>query len=544
MTLERIAEIIKTKAVIYCRVSSRKQASEGAGLDSQEHRCRVYAEDKGYQVTAVFPDDASGGGDFMNRPGMVALLAYLDAHPDENFVVIFDDLKRYARDTEFHLKLKRVMAERGATRECLNFAFDDSDEGEFFETIVAAQSQLERKQNRRQVLQKMKARVEQGYAVFRAPRGYRYIKQRGNGKVLVRDEPLASIIQEALEGYACGRFDTQSEVRQFLESRPEYPKAKSGSVTYDEVGRLLTLPIYAGYVEAPSWNISRRKGQHEGLVTAETWHKIQDRLQGGAKAPARKDLGDVFALRGFVLCADCENPLYSCESRGSSGKRYPYYLCQTKGCDSYGKSIRRDTLEGDFEELLKSLRPSQKLLALIRDMFLHAWELRRTQMTEMRKLLRREVSKLEKQIESFLDKIADATSATAVTAYERRIERLEQDRLRMQGQLETACQPKAAPAEYLELALQFFSNPWKLWDSGRPEMRRLVLRLAFEERLAYCRKTGPRTPKTTLPFNMLREVSWGKVGYGAPGLTRTGTPVKATDFESAASTNSATGARA
>ena len=81
------------EAIIYCRVSSKKQATEGAGLESQEHRCRDYAEAQGYVVEAVFPDDASGGGDFMNRPGMVALLAYLEARSDTNFVIIFDDLK-------------------------------------------------------------------------------------------------------------------------------------------------------------------------------------------------------------------------------------------------------------------------------------------------------------------------------------------------------------------------------------------------------------------------------------------------------------------
>ena len=88
MSPEAMAKNKKTKAVIYCRVSSKKQASEGSGLDSQEHRCREHAQDRGYEVEAVFPDDASGGGDFINRPGMVALLAYLDAHPEESFVVI------------------------------------------------------------------------------------------------------------------------------------------------------------------------------------------------------------------------------------------------------------------------------------------------------------------------------------------------------------------------------------------------------------------------------------------------------------------------
>jgi len=77
----------------------------------------------------VFPDDISGGGDFMKRPGMVALLAYLSAQTSKKYVVIFDDLKRFARDTEFHIKLRRELHNRNATVECLNFKFEDTPEG-------------------------------------------------------------------------------------------------------------------------------------------------------------------------------------------------------------------------------------------------------------------------------------------------------------------------------------------------------------------------------------------------------------------------------
>ncbi len=61
----------------------------------------------------------------MNRPGMVALLEYLDAHPENAYVVIFDDLKRFARDTMFHLMLRQELAAYGATVACLNFKFED-----------------------------------------------------------------------------------------------------------------------------------------------------------------------------------------------------------------------------------------------------------------------------------------------------------------------------------------------------------------------------------------------------------------------------------
>lgn len=139
-------------------MSSRSQEAEGHGLESQESRCREYAAAKGYLVEAAFPDTITGGGDFMQRPGMVALLSYLDAMPGQRYVVIFDDLKRFARDTRFHLDLRDAFRKRGATIECLNFKFDETPEGEFIETIMAAQGALERKQNGRQVAQKMKAR--------------------------------------------------------------------------------------------------------------------------------------------------------------------------------------------------------------------------------------------------------------------------------------------------------------------------------------------------------------------------------------------------
>ena len=128
------------KALIYCRVSSKGQETDGHGLESQETRCRHYAEAKGYDVLAVFPDTMSGGGSFMKRPGMVALLSFLDAQPDEDFVVIFDDLKRASRDTRAFLDLRDAFRKRGTRVECLNFKFDDSPEGAFIETIIARSS--------------------------------------------------------------------------------------------------------------------------------------------------------------------------------------------------------------------------------------------------------------------------------------------------------------------------------------------------------------------------------------------------------------------
>ena len=214
--LENKGEIKYTRAIIYCRVSSDKQASEGHGLEAQERRCRDYAERRGYQVDRVFKDTYSGGGDYMDRPDMSELLSFLDKRPYLNYVVIFDDLKRFAREVKFHLKLREELRARNAIPECPNYSFDDSPEGVFIETVHAAHNQLEREQNKRQVIQKMKARIENGYWAFGTKRGYKIIKDPIHGKLSVLNGNDAKLLKEALEGFATGVFVRKMDACKYL----------------------------------------------------------------------------------------------------------------------------------------------------------------------------------------------------------------------------------------------------------------------------------------------------------------------------------------
>ena len=82
-------------AVIYCRVSSKKEVTMGDGLGSQETRCREYAKYKGYDVAEVFGDDLSGSS--ASRPGMEALLKFLKSRKNkERYVILIDDISRLA----------------------------------------------------------------------------------------------------------------------------------------------------------------------------------------------------------------------------------------------------------------------------------------------------------------------------------------------------------------------------------------------------------------------------------------------------------------
>ena len=490
-------------ALIYCRVSSKKQSTQASGLESQEHRCRQFAKEKGYQVDAVFPDDVSGGGDFLKRAGMVALLAYLDAQGGAPYTVIFDDLKRFARDTEFHLRLRRELQLRNARVECLNFRFEDTPEGKFVETVFAAQGQLEREQNARQVRQKMKARVEQGFWVFRAPVGYRYVKSQRGGKELVRDEPLASIVQDALESYASGRFASQAEVRRFLESQPLYPKdTPAGAVRHQTVQRLIAKPVYAGYVHAETLGVGLRQGHHEGLITLETHERILKRMREAAYAPARQDITSDFPLRGAVACGECARQLTAGWCKGKC-RKYPYYFCRNRDCAAYGKTIRRERIEGEFRTLLSRLKPTSGLVDAAAAMFRDCWNRQFERAEAAASALRDQARALEDKIAALVDRTVEAGNPRVIAALETRIEALEREKLVLEEKAGRAPGPVQRFEAVFEHTLDFLANPCKLWDSGRLDLQRTVLKLTFCDFLAYDRESGFRTPKTTLPFNIL-----------------------------------------
>jgi len=510
MSVEQVtSQTEQRRAVIYCRVSGTKQATNGHGLESQESRCREHAITKGYEVEAVFPDDVSGGGDFMNRPGMVALLSYLDAQKHKSYVVIFDDLKRFARDTEFHIQLRRAFKARGAQVECLNFKFEDTPEGKFIETIIAAQGELEREQNGRQTRQKMLERVKKGYWVFRAPFGFRYEKTKEHGKLLVRDEPVASIIQEALEGFAAGRFASQAEVQRFLQNQPEYPKGGNGQVHSQRVADLMSRSVYAGLVEHAPWGVSVRKGHHIGIISPATYEQIQNLRNGGKRIADRADRHEDFVLRGAVCCADCQVPFRSAWSKGRR-KRYAYYVCQTKTCDSYGKSIPRAKLEGAFEELLVSISPTPKLFGLAVKMFKRIWDQRLGREQDARRALRDDIKDITKQTESLLDRMVQTENTRLLQSYEARFNELELSRLALEEKITKSGASGPTFEESLEPALAVLSSPWKLWQKGSYEIRRTVLKLVLTSPIHYHRDTGARTAEIAFPFKVLTQICEGK----------------------------------
>ncbi len=489
------------KAIIYLRVSSERQVNEGNGLDSQKIRCEQYAKLKGYEVARCFKDEAVSGAN-SERLGFNALLEYIDNHASGEFVVLVDDISRFARDMQVHIKLRQNLKDRKVTLESPNFKFEDNPEGTFIEHVIAAKSQLDREQNRRQVIQKQKARFEMGYWPLCYPAGLINIRHHIHGKILVPHEPRASIFKEAIERYRDGLLNTLLQVRDFINS--EYKEQELRPfISINGAHRILTNPLYAGWIEYKPWGISLKKAQHEGFIDKSTYDLVQIKLNSKTRITYRKDYHLDFPLRGFVLCGSCNKPMTASWHRGRRGKRYAHYFCKQSECTVYGKTIRKVILEGNFEHFITNLSPNQDVLNLVKSILLDIWQERSILEQKNVKLRDLKIGGLEVKIKTLIERITKTTNEDLIKAYENEIQNLQKQERELKENATPILYSQQNFGTALETVFSYIKEPVKMWQSERYEDKMLLLEMFFEEKLTSDRNGNFGTPTLAPLFKLL-----------------------------------------
>ncbi len=118
------------RAVIYLRTARAEPGADGESpsITGQRRICQETAAALGAEVVAEFVDDGVSGAT-LDRPGLDACLARLDASPSVEYVVV-TDISRLGRgvnrhsDTAVAVEVARLVTERGVT---LHLAGDQRD---------------------------------------------------------------------------------------------------------------------------------------------------------------------------------------------------------------------------------------------------------------------------------------------------------------------------------------------------------------------------------------------------------------------------------
>lgn len=480
------------KAIIYCRVSSERQVKEGNGLDSQEKLCRNYAKLHDYSVVKVFQEEGVSGGVF-DRPAMKELLKYLGDHLDDQFVIVFDDIKRFARDTEVHFALRRAITKLGHTVESPNFKFEDTPEGKYIETIFAATAELERNQNSKQVRNRMMARLQNGYWPFRSPPpGLRYQKEALHGKILRNEEPLASIYKEAIESYEKRLLVTLEDVQNFILQK------------YKETGLIRTLSLqgakeilsellYTGYIEHEKWKLPLQKGKHDGFISFETHNRVLSIIRDRGKIqPQRKDFNSDFPLRPYTLCTLCQKPMTAAWCRGRSNT-YPKYWCKTKGCSNRAKTVPKSKIEGDFEPYLQGVAVNREMADLTEAIFLKTWKEEKGKELANNTAYRARMEELNVKIKNQAERVSTLKDESLIAVYEEQIKDWWKE---LKGLENNEPKINYSGEEFQTASDKVFGvlkEPVRMWKSKEYENKTTILQMYFERKLTYDLKTGFQT---------------------------------------------------
>ena len=130
-----------TKAVLYCRVSTKEQVGN-LSLATQQEACAEYCARNKMEVQEMFVEEGESAKT-VDRPALKRLLTYCAAHRSELDVVVVYAVSRLARDTSDHLAIRAQLRRHGIQLRSVTEPIDDSSSGKFIETILAGVAQFD-----------------------------------------------------------------------------------------------------------------------------------------------------------------------------------------------------------------------------------------------------------------------------------------------------------------------------------------------------------------------------------------------------------------
>ena len=158
------------QAIIYLRVSTTGQATDGVSLAAQESKARAWADFNGYEVKAVFTDAGISGKSTANREG---LQNALDSVKKGDALVVYS-LSRLARSTRDMIAISENLEKRGVDLVSVSERIDTtSATGKLMFTLIAAFGEFERNLTAERTSAALQHKKANGERVGSVPYGFK-----------------------------------------------------------------------------------------------------------------------------------------------------------------------------------------------------------------------------------------------------------------------------------------------------------------------------------------------------------------------------------
>ena len=147
--------------VIYARVSTEEQVSEGYSINAQKELLQEYAKTRNIQIVDEYIDEGRSGKSIEGRPEMQRLLK--DARDNKFDTVITYKLDRLARKTRDSLDIVETLERHNVQLMSYSENIDTTTPGgKMFYTLISSFAEMERSTIIDRVKMGMKQRAKQG----------------------------------------------------------------------------------------------------------------------------------------------------------------------------------------------------------------------------------------------------------------------------------------------------------------------------------------------------------------------------------------------
>ncbi|MGO8948052.1 MAG: recombinase family protein [Ktedonobacterales bacterium] len=357
------------RAVIYTRVSTDKQESDGDSLDVQEQDCRADCEKYGDVVVAVESDTYSGHDSLDERNGMWQAIRMIQRGDAD--VLVVKRVNRAGRDLTDNLLLLRYVSDAGGTlRAVVEGPISDTAFGKFMLSAHGYQAEADWENIRQQTRQGIQSRVARGRPLVSVPLfGYRCVDGERTEKyhaksVFVIDPEVAPIVQDifekADEGWSIWRIgNCLNDQKTITPSRLQQSRGELGrrhlSTLWSPVmvRSILSNESYTGRHAANRYQSVKVKRPDEqgrvrtvrkikrrdpgdaaivhisipALVDDAVWQRVQTSLKT-RQLDDSSDADEPLLNKGIAICGVCGARMISSKHR--SPNEYRIYCCSLR----------------------------------------------------------------------------------------------------------------------------------------------------------------------------------------------------------------------
>jgi site-specific DNA recombinase len=315
-----------------CAIYTRKSSDEGLeqefnSLHAQREACEAFIESQrheGWHVLSAHYDDGGFSGGTMDRPALQRLLGDIGVGKIE--VVVIYKVDRLTRSLFDFAKIVEAFDAKGVSFVSVTQQFSTTTSmGRLTLNVLLSFAQFEREVTSERIRDKIAASKQKGMWMGGAvPLGFDAV----NRKLRINTEE-AKTVRLLFELYLklgsvrqlqekCQRLWLRTKLRTMLDGRRSGGTAFSRGHLY----LILSNPIYIGRIPHRGRSY---EGEHDAIIDAETWDKVQAQLTMNAgRKRGRASSRHPSLLAGLLFTA--EDVPFTPSHAVNHGRRYRYYV--------------------------------------------------------------------------------------------------------------------------------------------------------------------------------------------------------------------------